>query len=303
MNLVERYLHKCTICPNTCEIDRFNGEIGICHAGLQPKIARASLHFGEEPCISGDAGSGTVFFSNCNLNCLFCQNYKISHEGYGQEVSIDELSQIYLNLQSQGALNINLVSATQYIPQVAESLIIAKDKGLNIPIIYNSNGYESIEGLRILEGLIDVYLPDLKYYDNKYAVEYSAAPSYFDNATAAILEMFRQVGIPIYNDGIIKKGLIIRHLLLPGLSIDSKRILRWIKDNLPIEIPVSLMAQYTPVYRPEFIEKLNRRITKKEYNKAIDYFFEIGLENGFIQEHSSATSDYTPIFDLSGVKK
>lgn len=301
MSLIEQYLKKCNLCPNNCNVNRINGGIGICNARLLPKIAKACLHLWEEPCISGQVGSGAVFFSNCNISCLYCQNYKISHEGFGKEVSIEDLSDIFLDLQKQGALNINLVSATQYIAQVAESLIIAKNNGLNIPIIYNSNGYESIQGLNILNGLIDIYLPDLKYYDDNYAYSYSSAPNYFENATKSILEMYNQVGVPEYKDDLIKKGLMIRHLLLPELTNDSKKILRWIKDNLPLEIPISLMAQYTPVYKAETISAINRNISEKEYDKIIDYFFEIGLEKGFVQEHSSATSDYTPTFDLTGI--
>lgn len=301
MSLIEQYLKKCNLCPNNCNVNRINGGIGICNASLPPKIAKACLHLWEEPCISGQVGSGAVFFSNCNISCLYCQNYKISHEGFGKEVSIEDLSDIFLDLQKQGALNINLVSATQYIAQVAESLIIAKNRGLHIPIVYNTNSYESIEGLKILNGLVDIYLPDLKYYDDKYACSYSSARNYFENATNAILEMYNQVGIPEYKDDLIKKGLMIRHLLLPSLTEDSKKILSWIKDNLPIEIPISLMAQYTPVYKSKSISSLNRKISEIEYEEIIDYFFEIGLENGFVQEHSSATSDYTPEFNLTGI--
>ena len=303
MTLIEENLNSCNLCPNMCGVDRIKGEIGICNSGILPKVSMASLHFWEEPCISGELGSGAVFFSNCNLSCVFCQNYKISHEGFGNEVSIEKLSNIFLDLQNQRALNINLVSATQYIPQVAEALLLAKKSGLNIPVVYNTNGYESVEALRILEGLVDVYLPDLKYYNNKYACEYSSAPDYFTHATKAILEMYTQVGIPRYNDdGIIQKGLIIRHLLLPGMVEDSKKVLRWIKDNLPIEIPISIMAQYTPVYKAKSIKGINRKITEREYTRVIDYFFDIGLENGFVQDYESATSDYTPDFDLTGVK-
>lgn len=303
MTLSEKYLKSCNICPNECGINRLEGELGICKAGLRPKVAMASLHYWEEPCISGEKGSGTVFFSNCNLGCAFCQNYRISHQGFGKEISIEELSQIFLKLQGQGALNINLVSATQYIPQVAEALKIAKEKGLTIPVVYNSNGYESSEGLKILEGLIDVYLPDLKYYNNEYSVKYSSARDYFDHACKAILAMYKQVGVPLYDeDGLIKKGLMIRHLLLPGLKEDSKKVLKWIKDNLPLEIPISLMVQYTPVYKALEMDEINRRITEDEYEEIIDYFFEIGLENGLAQDYSSATTDYTPNFDLSGVE-
>lgn len=302
MDLIEQNLISCNLCPNMCGVNRINGEIGICNANYLPKVSKACLHFWEEPCISGEAGSGTVFFSHCNLSCIYCQNYKISHEGFGKEVNLEKLSDIFLNLQNKGALNINLVSATQFIPQVAEALKISKKKGLSIPIVYNSNAYETVEAINLLDGLIDVYLPDLKYFDNKYSIEYSSAHDYFQYATKAIIEMYRQVGIPVYNDdGIIQKGLIIRHLLLPGLVEDSKNVLKWIKNNLPIEIPISIMAQYTPVYKANTIDSINRKITEKEYNRIIDYFFELGLENGFVQDHDSATSNYTPDFDLTGI--
>ena len=298
---IKDHLNNCRLCPNMCKINRLTGELGVCRAGLNPKLAKAILHHWEEPCISGEAGSGAVFFSYCNLSCIFCQNHKISQYGFGKEVSIEELSNIFLNLQSQGALNINLVSATQYIPQVAQALVLAKKDGLVIPVIYNSNGYEKVDALKILDGLIDIYLPDLKYFDNYYSKEYSFAENYFLNATSAILEMYRQVGSPNYKDNIIQRGLMIRHLMLPGLKEDSKAVLRWVKDYLPIEVPISLMAQYTPLYKAISRNELNRRITEDEYDDILDYFFQIGLENGFVQEISSATSDYTPDFDLSGI--
>ncbi len=298
MNIIDKYLVKCEICPNKCGINRFES-LGICNAGILPKIALASLHYWEEPCISGESGSGTVFFSNCNLRCVFCQNYKISQGELGRELSIQDLAKEYIKLQNLGALNINLVSATQYIPQVAESLKIAKENGLILPIVYNTNGYETVEGLRILEGLVDIYLPDLKYYNDKYSIKYSKARDYFNIATNAILEMYTQVGAPKYDEnGIIQKGLMIRHLLLPGLKEDSKLVLKWIRENLPLAIPISLMAQYTPVYKALSMEDINRRITEEEYEDIIDYFFEIGLENGLAQDYSSATTDYTPEWDV-----
>ncbi|MBE3101759.1 MAG: radical SAM protein [Firmicutes bacterium] len=303
MNFTEKYLKKCYLCPHKCGINRINGEKGICGAGLLPKVALASLHFWEEPCISGTAGSGAVFFSHCNLSCVFCQNYKISQEGFGKEISIEQLSKVFLNLQEKGASNINLVSATQYIPQVAEALLSAKKIGLTLPIIYNSNGYETIEALQLLYELIDVYLPDLKYESDYYSLVYSAAPDYFKCATSAILEMYRQVGNPVFNsDDLIQKGLIIRHLILPGLQDDSKKVLDWIRNHISIEVPISIMAQYTPVFKAESIKELNRRITKREYENIIDYFFEIGLETGYVQERSSASSKYTPVFNLGGIE-
>jgi len=299
---MESYLKKCMLCPRRCGADRENGKKGYCGAGLQPRAARAALHYWEEPCISGSRGSGAVFFSRCNLSCLFCQNYKISQEGFGKDITITDLGRIFVHLQEQGANNINLVSATQYIPQTAEAIRFARANGLTLPVVYNSNAYECIEALRLLDGLVDVYLPDLKYADNKYSLRYSNAPDYFYHATRAILEMYRQTGNPSYDaNGMIQKGMIIRHLLLPGLQEDSKKVLRWIRENLPVEVPVSLMAQYTPLFRAKSCRELNRRITKREYEEILDYFFEIGLENGYVQERSSAKEEYTPEFDLSGI--
>lgn len=302
MSFSEITLKECKLCPRRCGVDRLNGKTGYCGAGLQPKVALAALHFWEEPCISGESGSGAVFFSQCNLSCMFCQNYKISQDGFGKEISVEKLARIFLQLQGKGANNINLVSATPYIPQTADAILLARQNGLSIPIVYNSNAYESIEALSLLDGLVDIYLPDLKYKDDRYAMRYSDAPEYFLHATAAILEMYRQTGKPVYNEhGIMQKGLIIRHLLLPGLKEDSKKVLLWIKENLPTEVLVSLMTQYTPMYRALSCKELNRRITKREYGEMLDYFFEIGLENGYIQERSSAQSKYTPEFDLSGI--
>ena len=300
---MESYLKKCMLCPRRCGADRENGKKGYCGAGLQPRAARAALHYWEEPCISGSRGSGAVFFSRCNLSCLFCQNYKISQEGFGKDITITDLGRIFVHLQEQGANNINLVSATQYIPQTAEAIRFARANGLTLPVVYNSNAYECIEALRLLDGLVDVYLPDLKYADNKYSLRYSNAPDYFYHATRAILEMYRQTGNPSYDaNGMIQKGMIIRHLLLPGLQEDSKKVLRWIREKLPVEVPVSLMAQYTPLFRAKSCRELNRRITKREYEGMIDYFFEIGLQNGYVQERSSAKEEYTPEFDLSGIE-
>lgn len=299
-------LQYCNLCPHKCQANRLTGDIGFCRTGTFPKVALASLHHWEEPCISGQNGSGAVFFSHCNLKCVYCQNYQISQQDFGREISIEHLSQIFLNLQKNQANNINLVSATPYIPQVREALLIAKSNGLTIPVVYNTNAYENISSLRLLEGLIDIYLPDLKYYNEEYAIRYSFAPDYFQYAASAILEMHRQVGAPEFDrNHLIKHGLIIRHLMLPGLLEDSKKILYWIKTNLPVDVYVSLMAQYTPMYLTEkpsdSYSELQRHITKKEYESLIDYFFDIGLENGFVQELTSASSKYTPSFDLKGI--
>ena len=223
-------LAKCEICPFRCKVNRLSGQVGRCGCGDKIRVAKYQLHYFEEPCISGKSGSGTVFFSNCNFKCIFCQNYKISQEGKGNEVTIEELADIFLKLQKEGANNINLVTPTMYAYQIIEAIKLARMNGLNLPIIYNSNGYENVETLRDLRGYVDVYLPDLKYYADELAIKYSKAPNYFKIATKAILEMIKQVGGPEFDEnGMIKKGVIIRHLVLPGHIQNSKHILKWLK--------------------------------------------------------------------------
>ena len=269
-------LIECKICPNNCKVNRIKGQLGRCGANDTVKIALASLHYFEEPCISGDKGSGTVFFSNCNLSCKFCQNYKISLEGKGKEITIEELSNIFLDLQKQGANNINLVTPTIYAYQIIEALKIAKIKGLKIPIIYNSNGYESIDTLKSLEGYIDIYLPDFKYYYDNIALMYSGARQYFNVATDAIKEMYRQVGSPQFSeDGRIKRGLIIRHLVLPNYLENSKKVLSWIKENIDPKVYISIMAQYFPCYKAKEIEELNRKLSKDEYEEIEDFVYKL----------------------------
>jgi len=295
-------LSQCRVCPRNCGIDRTKGKTGFCRAPYLPKVALVSRHDWEEPPISGTKGSGTVFFSHCNLGCIFCQNHGISQDGFGQEISIERLSDIFLEQQKRGFHNVNLVSAVQFIPQIAKALELAKEKGLSIPVVYNSNGYESTEGLKLLEGLVDIYLPDFKYWDDALGLEYSMAPHYRETAAAAILEMRRQVGADILDEnGILQKGIIIRHLILPGQYRDSFHVLDWVKENLGEDTFVSLMSQYTPMYKAKENKALSRKLTTFEYDKVVDHFFKIGLKNGFMQKRSSATSDYTPVFDLSGV--
>ncbi len=297
-------LSSCRICPRHCGIDRTAGQIGWCKAPLLPKVALVSAHHWEEPPISGTNGSGTVFFSHCNLGCVFCQNHNISAEGFGQEISIERLAEIFLEQQERGLHNINLVSAVQFLPQTATALRLAKQNGLTIPVVYNSNGYESIEGLQLLEGLVDIYLPDFKYWDNAIAMEYSKVPCYRETAIAAITEMRRQTGEDIFStDGLMQKGIILRHLVLPGQYKDSMKILDWIRKALGENTYVSLMSQYTPMHRAKEIKALSRRLTTFEYEKVVAHFFEIGLKNGFMQKRSSATADYTPAFDLTGVSR
>ena len=302
MEKMNKALSHCQVCPRNCGADRTAGQFGFCRAPYLPKVALVSRHDWEEPPISGTKGSGTVFFSHCNLSCVFCQNHDISQDGFGQEISIERLAEIFLEQQTRGFHNVNLVSAAQFIPQVAKALKLAKEKGLSIPVVYNSNGYESITGLKMLEGLVDIYLPDFKYWNDNLSLEYSRCPHYRETAAAAILEMREQVGPDILDEnGIMQKGIILRHLVLPGQYKDSMKILDWIKESLGENTFVSLMSQYTPMYQAKEIKALSRKLTTFEYEKVVDHFFEIGLKNGFMQKRSSATSEYTPAFDLSGV--
>lgn len=290
-------LSSCTLCPHMCKINRNNGKIGRCKSTGNVKIALASLHHFEEPCISGKNGSGTVFFSNCNLSCVFCQNYKISQLGLGHEISIDELANIFLDQQKNDAENINLVTPTMYVPQIIEAIKIAKSNGLKIPIIYNSNGYENVETIRLLKDYIDVYLPDLKYFDNDLAKKYSGINNYFENASKAILEMYFQVGLPVFDENrLIKKGLIIRHLVLPNHIDNSKKVLLWIKENLPQDVYVSLMAQYFPTYKAKSIEDLNRKLSKEEFEEIKNYLEKLDIHNGYFQELGEHEEEYVPDF-------
>ena len=290
-----KLLQKCEICPHKCKIDRTKNQVGRCKSKDTVKVALASIHNFEEPCISGRNGSGTVFFSNCNLSCEFCQNYEISQQGLGKEISIERLAEIFIEQQSRGADNINLVSPTSYAVQIIEAIKIAKNNGLKIPIIYNTNGYENIETLKLLEGYIDIYLPDLKYAENDLAKKYSKIENYFEIATSAIKEMYRQVGKNEYDEnGIIKAGIIIRHLILPNHTENSKKVLKWIVENMPKNITVSVMAQYFPTYKAKEIKDINRKITKYEYQKIENYLYSLDLENGYIQEMGNNEEIYVP---------
>ena len=291
-------LSSCALCPHMCKVNRNNGKIGRCKSTGNVKIALASLHHFEEPCISGENGSGTVFFSNCNLSCVFCQNYKISQLGLGHEISIDELANIFLEQQRKNAENINLVTPTMYVPQIIEAIKIAKSNGLKIPIIYNSNGYENVETIRLLNSYIDVYLPDLKYFDNDLAKKYSGINNYFENASKAILEMYFQVGLPVFDENrLIRKGLIIRHLVLPNHIDNSKKVLLWIKENLPQDVYVSLMAQYFPTYKAKSIEDLNRKLSKEEFEEIKNYLGKLDIHNGYFQELGEHEEEYVPDFE------
>lgn len=295
-------LEKCQICPRDCKVNRLLGNKGYCKCDDKIKVALVSIHDYEEPCISGKNGSGTVFFSNCNLNCVFCQNYEISQEGKGKEVTIERLAEIFIEQQSRGVNNINLVTPTMYVYQIIEAIKIAREKGLKIPIIYNSNGYENVETIKLLEGYIDVYLPDLKYYSDLVSVKYSKAPHYFEIAKEAIKEMLRQVGNPVFNDeGIIQKGVIIRHLVLPNHIQNTKNILKWIKENLNEGVYVSVMAQYFPTYKAKEIEGLDRKLTNKEYKEVEKYLYSLDIENGYMQDLGKHEEEFVPCFDYRNI--
>lgn len=291
-------IEKCEICPHNCKVNRLEGKVGRCKATDKVKIALASVHNFEEPCISGTNGSGTVFFSNCNLKCVFCQNYKISQQGLGREISIEELADIFIEQQNKKVENINLVTPTMYIYHIIEAIKIARKKGLNIPIVYNTNGYENVETIKKLNGYIDIYLPDLKYYDNDLAFKYSVIKNYFENATEAIKEMYNQVGAPVLDEnGIMKKGVIIRHLVLPNNLQNSKDVLKWINDNIDNKVFVSVMAQYFPTHRAKDFPELNRKLTKEEYEEIENFLYSLNLDNGYIQELGEHEEEYVPDFE------
>ncbi len=288
----------CNTCPRGCSVDRKNNR-GICGMSEKITVARAALHFWEEPCISGTKGSGTVFFSGCPLKCIYCQNSKISHDCFGKEITAQELMQIFDRLIEQGAHNINLVSPTHFAPMIAEVLQEYKS---TVPVVYNSSGYETVETLQSLEGLVDIYLPDLKYYDSTVSKKYANAENYFEFASKAILEMQQQVGtLQLDKDEIAARGLMVRHLVLPGNVNQTKKIIKWLSENLPEETAVSLMSQYTPCGEALNISPINRNITKWEYEKAVNALLDKGFENGYIQELDSAGKEFIPPFDLEGL--
>ena len=299
---VYELLKACRLCPRECGVDRTAGHKGYCGCDSRLRVARAALHLWEEPCISGIEGSGTVFVSGCALGCVFCQNRPIAKAQTGRYITLERLREIFLELQAQGANNINLVTAGQYTPLVAEALRQAKTSGLAIPVVYNSGGYELPSTLGLLEGLVDIYLPDLKYYDPAVSQRYAKAPDYFSVAIAAIQEMFRQVGTPLFDSrGMLRRGLILRHLALPGQGEDSRAILRYVWETYGHRIYISLMSQYTPMGEMPDYPELERKLTPSEYEDLIDYALDLGIENGFIQEGDAAKESFIPPFDCTGV--
>ena len=302
LSLLEQTEYEtCRLCPRACGVNRIKGRRGFCGMGAQPMVARAALHFWEEPCISGENGSGTVFFAGCNLRCVFCQNQEISRGQAGKEISTDRLSEIFLELQDKGAHNINLVTGVLFIPSIVTSLKQAKEEGLKIPIVYNCGGYESVEALRLLEGLIDIYLPDFKYWNGDMAERYSHAEDYPDRAKEALKEMVRQVGGPIFSpDGILQKGIVVRHLLLPGQRKEAEAILDYLYTTYGDKIYISIMNQYTPMAQSAD-KNLERKVTTYEYDKTIDFALNLGVKNGFMQKGNTASESFIPPFDLEGV--
>ena len=295
-------LKNCLLCNRKCEVNRLKGELGVCSAGDSIRIARAALHLWEEPPISGENGSGTVFFSHCNFKCVFCQNHEISQNYNGATISIERLSDIFLELQQKGANNINLVTPTHYVPQIIEALDIAKVKGLKLPILYNTNGYDSLDTIKYLDGYIDVYLPDFKYFNNKYAIKYSKVNDYKDNLIPVLKEMIRQTGSTKFDDnGLITKGVIIRHLMLPGLLFDSKKVIDTIYKTFGNQVYISIMNQYTPMFKACEYPEINKRLNSKHYDSLINYASEIGVINGFIQDSEASSTDFVPSFNLEGV--
>lgn len=295
-------MKKCSLCPRNCRADRDKGELGYCGMPSELYIARAALHMWEEPCISGDRGSGTVFFTGCSLGCVFCQNYQIARERWGKKISVQRLKEIFLELQDQDAANINLVTAGHYLPYVKEALREAKKEGLYIPVVYNTGGYEKADQIREMEGLIDVYLPDFKYMDPDLSGAYSFARDYSQVAKAALREMVRQTaGVEFNEHGYLTRGVMVRHLILPGHTKDSMRILKYLYETYQDKIYISIMNQYTPVISNERYSLLNRRVTRREYEKVLDYAVSLGIEKGFFQEGDTAKESFIPPFTFEGV--
>lgn len=297
----ETYMLSCSLCPRRCHVNRLAGETGYCGQSSRIRAARAALHMWEEPCLSGTAGSGTVFFTGCTLGCVYCQNHQIADGTVGKDISISRLAEIFLELQEQKSLNINLVTAGHFVPQVIAAIEIARAKGLCIPIVYNTSGYERVETLKLLEGYVDIYLPDFKYWDPKLAKKYSFSEEYPQIAKAALQEMVRQAGKPEFKGEQMTKGVIVRHLVLPGKVRDSRKVIRYLYDTYGDQIYISIMNQYTPMPGLEDDPDLSRKLTQAEYDEIVDYAIEIGVEQGFIQEGDTAEESFIPSFDITGI--
>ncbi len=292
---------SCTLCPRNCRVDRTANQTGFCGMGDLIQVARASLHMWEEPCISGVNGSGTVFFTGCNLKCVFCQNHSIAIGQKGKEISPTRLADLFLMLQDKGAHNINLVTPSHYIPGIAQALTLAKTRNMTLPIVYNTSGYDSVQSLTMLDGLVDIYLPDFKYVSSTLSQRYSHAPDYFEVASKSLAEMYRQVSDPVFEGDLIKKGIIVRHLVLPGCTADSKEVIRYLYETYGDRIFISIMNQYTPLPHVASYPELNRKITEAEYDEVVDYAIDLGVEQGFIQEGDTASQSFIPDFDFTGL--
>lgn len=300
-------LENCRLCNRNCGVNRKSGQTGYCGAGDKVKIARAALHYWEEPCISGEAGSGAIFFSGCSLKCIYCQNHNIALGDVGEEITIDRLVEIFFELKKQGAHNINLVTPGHYIPQIREALTKAKELELNLPIVYNTGSYERVDALRLLDGLIDIYLPDFKYMDQNLANEFSNASDYPQVAKAVIAEMYRQTKEPRFagepGESMMLSGTMVRHLVFPGYLENSKAVLKYLYETYGDKIYISLMNQFTPVNQIEKYPDLNRKVTEEEFAEVFEYLCELGIENGYVQEGDTAEESFIPSFDSIGVKK
>ena len=301
MQLVD-LMRKCELCPRRCGVDRTRQK-GFCGAGEAVRVALVSLHPWEEPCLTGENGAGTVFFSHCNLRCCFCQNHEISHEGKGVEISMERLAAIFMEQQERGAATLDLVTPTHYVPQILTALSMAKQEGFSLPVVYNSNGYETVETVDLLKGAVDVFLPDLKYRWQESAGEYSGAPDYFEAASQAICRMVEQAGpVQLDSSGGLRRGVLVRHLVLPGHRRESMELLDWLWDTFGERIYLSLMSQYTPMYRAGEHKKINRRLTTFEYESVVAHAAELGFTRCYIQERRAASEEYVPVFDGSGVQ-
>ncbi|MBQ9442624.1 MAG: radical SAM protein [Selenomonadaceae bacterium] len=298
---MKNLLESCELCPRRCKVNR-KKSVGFCGASEKICAALVSLHKWEEPCLVGENGAGTIFFSHCNLKCVFCQNFKISRENFGKEISIERLAEIFIEQQNRGAANVELVTPTHYVPQICAAIDIAKKSGLKIPVVYNSNAYENLETLDLLKNRVDIFLPDLKYFSDELAKNYSNAPNYFEIATAAIKKMFELVGESKFNsEDLMIRGVIVRHLILPNARHDSMKIIYWLYKTFGDKIFISLMNQYTPIFRAGDFKKISRRLTKFEYKSVINYAAELGIKNCFVQTQGAVGENFIPNFNLAGI--
>lgn len=296
------FSEKCSLCPRMCGTDRAAGQKGFCGGGNLVRVARAALHYWEEPCISGESGSGTVFFSGCTMRCVFCQNKEISRGEAGKEITVDRLAEIYLELAAKGANNINLVTPMHYAPQITAALDIARKNGLTLPIVWNTGGWERRESIAAVRDYADIWLSDFKYFDSSLGESLSKAPNYFSVAAAALDQMVKQTCEPVFDEnGIMRRGVIVRHLMLPGHLDDTKNVLRFLYENYGDSIWISIMNQYTPMCSDPRFPELSRTVSDEEYNEAIDFACELGIENAFVQEGGTVGESFIPPFDLSGV--